>query len=238
MAYVFGRWDLASPACTTAPDVPSDEVFRRIANGDRLAMRTLFVRYRVSLYRWLLRSVGDAALAEKLLIDVFLDVWRNAASFDGRSSVSTWLLAIAKTRALTSKPDAELAATVPAASDELELPLQGSREEVLRYSLARLSREYGEVIDLVYYHGRSVKEVAQIVGTDKQTVNTRMYDARRRLAEFVELRTYALGLKKCVLPHLGSAAYYWTLGGRGVSCELAATDFKARALKGASETAP
>jgi RNA polymerase sigma-70 factor (ECF subfamily) len=172
-------------------------------------MRTLFVRYRLSLYRWLLRSVGDAALAERLLIDVFLDVWRNAACFDGRSSVSTWLLAIAKTKALTarrSKPDAELAATVPAGPDELELPLQGSREEVLRHSLARLSREYGEVIDLVYYHGRSVKEVAQIVGTDKQTAKSRMYDARRRLAELVELRTYALGLKKCAIPHLSSAA--------------------------------
>jgi RNA polymerase sigma-70 factor, ECF subfamily len=193
VAYVFGRWDAASSTCATAPDIPSDEVFRRIANGDRLAMPTLFARYRVSLYRWLLRSVGDAALAEKLLIDVFLDVWRNAASFDGRSSVSTWLLAIAKTKALTarrSKPDAELAATVPAASDELELPL---------------SREYGEVIDLVYYHGKSVKEVAQIVGTEERTVKSRMYGARRRLAELVELRTYALGLKKRSIPHLGSA---------------------------------
>jgi RNA polymerase sigma-70 factor, ECF subfamily len=208
VAYVFGRWDAASSTCATAPDIPSDEVFRRIANGDRLAMRTLFARYRVSLYRWLLRSVGDAALAEKLLIDVFLDVWRNAASFDGRSSVSTWLLAIAKTKALTarrSKPDAELAATVPAASDELELPLQGGREEVLRHSLARLSREYGEIIDLVYYHGKSVKEVAQIVGTEERTVKSRMYGARRRLAELVELRTYALGLKKRSIPHLGSA---------------------------------
>jgi RNA polymerase sigma-70 factor, ECF subfamily len=65
----------------------------------------------------------------------------------------------------------------------------------LRHSLARLSREYGEVIDLVYYHGRSAKEAAQIVGTDKQTVKSRMYDARRQLAELVELRTYALALK-------------------------------------------
>src|SRR5438876_276930 len=84
VAYVFGRWDAAPPACATAPDIPSAEVFRPIANGDRHAMRTLFVRYSVSLYRWLLRSVGDAALAEKLLNEVFLDVWRNAASFDGR----------------------------------------------------------------------------------------------------------------------------------------------------------
>jgi RNA polymerase sigma-70 factor, ECF subfamily len=98
VAYVFGRLDAASPACATAPDIPSDEVFRRIANGDRIAIRTLSVRYRVSIYRWLLRSVGDATLAEKLLIDVFLDVWRNAASFDGRSSVSTWLRRLRKLR--------------------------------------------------------------------------------------------------------------------------------------------
>jgi hypothetical protein len=64
VAYVFGRLEAASPACATAPDIPSDEVFGRIANGNRIAIRTLFVRYRVSIYRWLLRSVGDATLAE------------------------------------------------------------------------------------------------------------------------------------------------------------------------------
>jgi RNA polymerase sigma-70 factor (ECF subfamily) len=164
-------------------------------------MRTLFARYRVSLYRWLLRSLGDAALAESRLNDIFLDVWRNAASFDGRSSVSTWLLVIARTKALSARRSKlhfkhdQLALTVPAASDESELPLRESREEMLRHSLARLSREYGEVIDLVYYYGKSVKEVAQIVGTDERTVKSRMHDARRRLAEWVELRTYALALK-------------------------------------------
>jgi RNA polymerase sigma-70 factor (ECF subfamily) len=201
VAYVFERWDAASRECAAAPDIPSDEVFRRIANGDRLAMRALFARYRVSLYRWLLRSLGDAALAESLLNDVFLDVWRNAASFDGRSSVSTWLLAIARNKALSARQSKlhskldELARTAPAASDGPELPLQAGREEVLRHSLARLSREHGEVIDLVYYHGKSVKEVAQIFGTDGRTVKSRMHDARRRLAEWVELRTYALALK-------------------------------------------
>ena len=72
---------------------------------------------------------------------------------------------------------------------------------MLRHSLARLSREYGEVIDLVYYHGRSAKEVAQIVGTDKQTVKSRMYDARRRLAELVELRTHAAHSQELSIPH-------------------------------------
>ena len=66
-------------------------------------MRTLFVRYRVPIYRWLLRIVGDAAVAEDLLNDTFLDVWRNATSFDGRSSVSTWLLAVARDKTLTAR---------------------------------------------------------------------------------------------------------------------------------------
>jgi hypothetical protein len=64
-------------------------LIRRIAEGDQLAIRTLFGRHRVPLYRWLLRLVGDEALAEDLLSDVFLDVWRQAAAFEARSSVST-----------------------------------------------------------------------------------------------------------------------------------------------------
>jgi RNA polymerase sigma-70 factor (ECF subfamily) len=200
VAYVFGRWDAGSRACAAAPDIPSEAVFRRIANGDRLAMRTLFARYSVPIYRWLLRIVGDAAVAEDLLNDVFLDVWRNAASFDGRSSVSTWLVAVARHKALSthrSGPAAELddPPGAPDGSDERELPLEANLEELLRHSLARLSREHGEVLDLVYYHGKSVKEVAHIVGTDEATVKGRICNARRRLAELVELRTYALALK-------------------------------------------
>jgi RNA polymerase sigma-70 factor, ECF subfamily len=182
VAYVFGRWDAASRACAAAPNIPYDEVFRRIANGDRLAMRTLFARYSVPIYRWLLRIVGDAAVAEDLLNDVFLDVWRKAASFDGRSSVSTWLVAVARHKALSthrSGPAAELddPPRAPDGSDERELPLEANREELLRHSLARLSPEHGEVLDLVYYHGKSVNEVAHIVGTDEATVKGRMCNA-------------------------------------------------------------
>ena len=87
------------------PEISSDEMLiKRIAEGDQLVMRTLFGRHRVPLYRWLLRLVGDEALAEDLLSDVFLDVWRQAAAFEARSSVSTWLLAIARYKALSGRP--------------------------------------------------------------------------------------------------------------------------------------
>jgi RNA polymerase sigma-70 factor, ECF subfamily len=192
-------WVAALPTQAAAPETSfgstsSDSMLiRRIAEGDQLAMRTLFCRHRVGLYRWLLRLVGDEALAEDLLSDVFLDVWRQAATFEGRSSVSTWLLAIARYKALSARrrrSDAELdektASKVADPADDPEVVLQNkTRAEMLRHSLGRLSPEHGEVIDLVYFHGKSVKEVAEIVGITAATVKTRMFYARKKLAEGV-----------------------------------------------------
>ena len=185
----------ARPEHAAEREIASDEVLiRRIAGGDQLAMQTLFVRHRVALYRWLLRLVGDEALAEDLLSDVFLDVWRQAAKFEARSSVSTWLLAIARYKTLSARRrriDAELDEEVPVIiadpADNPELVLQKKNQaELMRHSLARLSPEHGEVIDLVYYHGKSVREVAEIVGVAAATVKTRMFYARKKLAELFE----------------------------------------------------
>jgi RNA polymerase sigma-70 factor, ECF subfamily len=184
----------ASPAQAAAPETSSDDMLiRRIAEGDQLAMRTLFGRHRVPLYRWLLRLVGDEALAEDLLSELFLDVWRQAASFEARSSVSTWLLAIARYKALSARRrrtdaelDDELASKLADPADDPERVLQKKdRAEVLRRSLTRLSPEHGEVIDLVYYHGKSVKEVAEIIGIAEATVKTRMFYARKKLVALV-----------------------------------------------------
>ena len=187
-------WAAASPARAAATETFSDEVLiRRIAHGDQLAMRTLFARHRLAIYRWLLRLVGDETLADDLLSDVFLDVWRKATSFERRSSVSTWLLAIARHKALSARRrrtdvelNAELASTVADPADNPELVLQKkNREELLRHSLTRLSPEHGEVIDLTYYHGKSIKEVAEIIGINEATVKSRTFYARKRLAELV-----------------------------------------------------
>src|SRR5215470_2614013 len=172
-------------------------LIRRIAAGDQSAMRTLFVRYRVAVYRWLLRLVNDEALAEDLLSDVFLDVWRQAASFEARASVSTWLLAIARYKALSARrrrTDAELddhiASTVADPADGPDLVLEKKRTtELMRACLAELSPEHREVMDLVYYHDKSVREVASIIGIPEPTVKTRMFYARKKLAELVVGRT-------------------------------------------------
>ena len=193
MTVAFAPAGLAA-AYEAASEVLDETLIGRIAGGDQLAMRTLFARHRVALYRWLLRLVRDEALAEDLLSDVFLDVWRQAASFRGRASVSTWLLAIARHMAASARlrrNDAELdeatVSTVPDPADDAEVTLQKkNRAEALRQSLHRLSPDHREVIDLAYYHGKSVKEIAEIVSISEATVKTRMFYARRKLAELVE----------------------------------------------------
>src|SRR5262245_49029332 len=85
----------ALPATT-----PDDALIRRIARGDKGAMHVLFARHNLRVYRFIARLVGDGA-AEDLTSDVFLDVWRNAGRFEGRSQLSTWILAIAHYKALS-----------------------------------------------------------------------------------------------------------------------------------------
>jgi RNA polymerase sigma-70 factor (ECF subfamily) len=71
-------------------------------------------------------------------------------------------------------------------AEDPEVALQKkNRAELLRQSIDRLSPEHREVIDLVYYHGKAVTEVAEIVGIKEATVKTRMFYARRKLAQLV-----------------------------------------------------
>jgi RNA polymerase sigma-70 factor, ECF subfamily len=177
-----------------AAESKSDEMLiKQIASGDQLAMRTLFARHRLRMYRFVLRMVRDEALAEDILSEVFLDVWRKADQFEARAAVSTWLLAIARFKALSAmrrqvdvELDNEMGAVTADPADNPEVALQHKNNaEILRRSLAKLSPAHGEVIDLVYYHSKSVKEVAEIVGISEATVKTRMFYARKKLADLV-----------------------------------------------------
>ena len=175
---------------------PDEALIGRIAGGDRLAMQVLYARHHVRVYRFLLRLVRNEATAEDLMSEVFLDVWRQASRFEGRSSVSTWVLAIARFKALSSfrrRTEGELTDEVAAAiedpADDPAVELQKKDQSaVLRQCLEALSVEHREIIDLVYYHEKSVEEVAEIVGIPEGTVKTRMFYARKKLAELLKAR--------------------------------------------------
>jgi RNA polymerase sigma-70 factor (ECF subfamily) len=166
----------------------------RIANGDRLAMQVLYARHHVRVFRFVIRIVRDESTAEDLISDVFLDVWRQAGRFQGRSSVSTWMLAVARFKALSAlrrrpdeKFDEDSTAGIEDGSDDPHTSLEKKdKSALIKRCLAGLSVQHREIIDLVYYHDKSVEEVAAIVGIPENTVKTRVFYARKRLSELLK----------------------------------------------------
>jgi RNA polymerase sigma-70 factor (ECF subfamily) len=190
-----GGWEMALMASVfTRIDSASDETLvRSVARKDERAMRVLFARHHRRVFLFLMRLVKDETLAEDVVSEVFLDIWRKAETFKEQSAVSTWLLAIARNKALTAVArrsevglDDEVAATLVDPNADPEQALQEKdRSEVLGQCLAQLSPEHGQIISLVYYREKSVREVAEIVGVPEPTVKTRMFYARRRIAELM-----------------------------------------------------
>ena len=173
-----------------AAQATSDEMLlERIADGDRTAMHTLYARHNVRVYRFVLRSLRDATAAEDIVSQVFLDVWRTAGQFEGRSQVSTWLLSIARFKALTALRqrrhediDQENVREIADDADTPETSLDRSNvSAILRACIDKLSPAHREIINLVYYREKSVEEAGEIIGIPQSTVKTRMFHARRRL---------------------------------------------------------
>jgi RNA polymerase sigma-70 factor (ECF subfamily) len=201
---------LAPPASCTAPagirtrpSLAADldyALIRAIAAGSKPAMRTLFLRHHARVLRYVTRILHDHALAEDVLSEVFLDVWRRADRFEGRSSVATWICGVARHKALTA-----LEAKPPTHNDEDRLltladPAPGpdggldarDRVATLRRCIDALSREHREIIDLAYYREKSIKEIANMLGIGLNTVKSRMFYARRRLATLLAAAEAAL----------------------------------------------
>ena len=184
----------ASQSIIAAQATSDDMLLESIAGGNRTAMHILYCRHHVRVYRFILRIVRDATTAEDLVSQVFLDVWRTAGQFQGRSQVSTWLLSIARFKALTAMRqrrfediDQEDVRQIPDGADTPETSLDRSdTSAILRACVAKLSPAHREIITLVYYHEKSVEEVAQIVGIPENTVKTRLFYARKKLAELLK----------------------------------------------------
>ena len=176
-----------------AHDTSDESLVALVAQGDKQALQVLFCRHNVRVYRFVLRFLNDEAAAEDMVSEVFFDVWRQADRFEGRSQVSTWLMAIARNKALsvlrrrsTEELDEEVAEFIEDPSDSPEIAMQKKQQaSVLRECLTQLSAAHREIVDLVYYHEKTVEEVADIIGVPTNTVKTRMFYARKRIGELM-----------------------------------------------------
>jgi RNA polymerase sigma-70 factor (ECF subfamily) len=172
----------------------SDEaLIQSMADGDKRAFKLLYVRHHVRVFRFVMRLAGNESIAEEVVNEVFLEAWRHAQDFKGRSQVATWLLSIARFKTLSEcrrRSEAQLdevtAAVIEDTSDTPSISMEKhQRSDILQKCLAKLSPIHREVINLIYYQGKKIEEVAQFTGAPISTIKTRMHYARSRMAELL-----------------------------------------------------
>jgi RNA polymerase sigma-70 factor (ECF subfamily) len=192
---------LNSPPKTAATNDAASrqtELIRGVAGGDPDALAALYDATSRTVYGLLLRILADASAAEEVLLDVYAQVWRQAAAYEeGRGSPLAWLTTIARSRAIdclrrgrlerqrTESLDAltQVVGTVGAtAEDDLRVRELGA---VVRAALEALAPEQREVIELAYYGGLSHSEIAAARNIPLGTVKTRTRLGLMRLREML-----------------------------------------------------
>ncbi len=172
-------------------DVTDEVLMQRVAeSGDGRALSELYDRYGGLVYGAGMRYLGDRTLAEDLVQDVFVSVWRNAASFDpSKARFSTWVYRIARNRAtdLARRRHTRARAVAPSQGEEA-FPEPDSVEEILRTfdvngGLSEISPAHREVLVLAYFRGLSQREISRHTGIPLGTVKSRTTAALRALRE-------------------------------------------------------
>ena len=180
-----GKWQFAGNL--------TEMLLRSVADGDKAAMHTMFARHRTRVFRFVQRMVRNSTIADDVVSQVFLEVWRSAHAFENRARVSTWLLGIARFRAFNflrerahEDIDQDDVLVIADTSDTPERALDRKQtNDVLEACMDSLSPAHREIIDLFYYHEKSIAEVSEIICIPQATVKTRMFYARKRLARIL-----------------------------------------------------
>jgi RNA polymerase sigma-70 factor, ECF subfamily len=183
------RSDDAMGTETRRVESPEDEraertLLARTAQGDESAFRLLYDRLAERVFRYVFTLLHDRHLAEDVAQETMVIVWKQAGTFEGRSKVSTWVFGIARFRALDilrkEKRGQRVPETVLVEPDPA--PAVEDRERTLR-AIKTLPEEQREVVFLTFYEGLSYGEIAGMLGIPEGTVKSRMFYARRTLAE-------------------------------------------------------
>ncbi|HEY2293988.1 MAG TPA: sigma-70 family RNA polymerase sigma factor [Thermoanaerobaculia bacterium] len=168
-------------------------LLRQVVDRRPEALSRLYDRYAPALLAVARRILGSPADAEEVLQEVFLHVWNHAGRYDaGRSSVSTWLILIARSRAIdrlrtrkvverTHETSAQGNPAEHASPDGVETVFLQERRERVRGEMAKLPEEQRQVLEMAFYEGLSQSEIAARAGLPLGTVKTRTLLAMKKL---------------------------------------------------------
>lgn len=168
-----------------------------VATGDISAFETLFHLYEKRVYHYICTLVRDQSLAEEVVGEVMLALWRGARHFANQSRVSTWIFGIARHKALDAirRSGRSDHATVimddlPDLPSQQETPIESIQREqlgtVMRQALSALSADHQEVLRLVFYEELPYEDIALLLNIPENTVKTRVFYAKQQLKRHID----------------------------------------------------
>ncbi|MGI8551080.1 MAG: RNA polymerase sigma factor [Dehalococcoidia bacterium] len=178
----------------SGPEGDDERLIARIASGDRAALGQLYTTYQHPLFRYLCQLTPDRGLAEEILQDTLVAVWKGAAGFQGRSRVLTWLIGIARRQAhnslrrhgLPSADSSQLDLIADSAPNPEERALAGADRQSLLAAVNSLAPIHREVLALNFVQGFSYQEIAALLEVPEGTVKSRLSNAKRALRALLD----------------------------------------------------
>ncbi len=177
------------------------ELIARCQSGDRIAFEELFYLYREDVFRFSYLVVRDATLAQDVVQEAFLKVFRSVDKFQFRSSFKSWLYRVVVNEAITIlrrrkiKEDLDPAPETAHGTDAParyyqpeEAALESEERELLRWAIGQLDPIHRSVVVLKYFHDFSDTEIAAVVGCPAGTVKSRLHRARELLRHSMSRR--------------------------------------------------
>jgi RNA polymerase sigma-70 factor (ECF subfamily) len=165
----------------TSADAPDDSaLMSAIRSGNQDAMSRLYDRYSPVVYAVALRVLGETGAAEDVLQEIFMQLWRNPASFDAsRGNIAPWLAVIARNRALDQlrkrKPSTELSETIVAVEVDLAAKADRTRiAEKVGATLKQMPAAQRSALEMAYFEGYSHSEISRKTGEPLGTIKTRI----------------------------------------------------------------
>lgn len=174
-------------------DADDLRLLQLVATKDRIAFERLYSKYYPQLSRYLTRLVRRPEMVEEIVNDTMFVVWEKAEKFEGRSKVSTWITGISYFKGIKAldrlRMMPEQNATSMTEVEEIEetrnLITKLGLDDWISSGLDLISADQRSVVELTYFSGYSYQEIADVMSCPVNTVKTRMFHARRRLAELL-----------------------------------------------------
>ena len=176
-------------------DTENLKLLQRVAVKDKVAFEKLYSRFYPQLTRYLSRLMRRPEMVEEVVNDTLFVVWEKAEQFQGRSKVSTWITGIAYLKGIKALDRLRMMPEQQAQSLHEAEDIEETRnlisklglQDWLASGLDQISVDQRSVVELTYFSGYSYLEIADIMKCPVNTVKTRMFHARRRLAKLLPL---------------------------------------------------